>query len=85
LNLQYFIFQFKGNLLFKLQKKQFQRLKQKKWLIHFNGAPAANKIQGRQSADSQSRLAAIEPTAGISLLLHLKQISSGMPISAVSQ
>ncbi len=38
-----------------------------------------------QSANSGNRFAAIEPIAGISLLLQFKQIRSCMPISAISQ
>jgi hypothetical protein len=42
LNRLYYIFQFKGNLLFKPQKSGFSGLSQNMWLIHFNGVPAAN-------------------------------------------
>jgi hypothetical protein len=42
LNRLYFICKIKGNLLFKLPKTGFCSLSQNMWLIHFNGAPAAN-------------------------------------------
>jgi hypothetical protein len=49
------------------------------WLIYFNDAAAANDWKaGSHSADSGSRLAAIEPIAGISLLSQAKRINSSV-------
>jgi outer membrane protein assembly factor BamE (lipoprotein component of BamABCDE complex) len=85
-NSWYFIFTFKGNLLFKLQKNGFRGLKQSMWLIHFNGAPTTNKNDSaNQSPDSGNQLAGILLIAGISFPLKFKLIVSGMPISAISQ
>jgi hypothetical protein len=55
------------------------------WLIQFNGEPAAITEVGSLSADSGNRLASIEPTVGISLLLQVRIISSSVTISAISQ
>jgi hypothetical protein len=43
------------------------------------------QVSTSQPADSGNRLAAIVSTAGISLPLQFKRISSGKPISAISQ
>jgi hypothetical protein len=64
----------------------FQRLKDHKCgLSNSMGRPLQITDSGKPSADSGNGLAAIDPIAGIGLLLHLKQISNGMPISAISQ
>jgi hypothetical protein len=49
------------------------------------GARCKKLIALSQSADSGNGLAAIDELAGIGLPLQLKQISSGMPKSAISQ
>ncbi len=63
----------------------FQRLKDHQCgLSNSMGCPLQITIAVSQSADSGNGLAAIDPIAGIGLPLQLKQISSGMPISAIS-
>jgi hypothetical protein len=75
----------KGNLLFKWQKT-VSAAKPKyvaypyEWGTRFKYLTA-----GSQSAYSRNRLATIEPIAGISHPMHVKNISSVVPISAINQ
>jgi hypothetical protein len=76
------LIKFKRNLLF-ISQNPVQQLKAKyvsylyQWSTH-----CKELIAGKKLADSENRLATIEPKMGISLLLLFKQVSSIMPISA---
>jgi hypothetical protein len=82
LNRWYFTFQFKGNLLFKLQKLVSAALAKICGLSILVGRPLQITDSRKQPAVSGNKFAAIE---SISFPLQFKRITSGMPISAIIQ
>jgi hypothetical protein len=82
----YFFIKFKGTSSFKFKKIVFSGLRQKNVAYPFPwDSHCKLQIAESQSSDSGNRLAANLSIAGISIPVQIKEIRSGMPISAISQ